>query len=521
MKRFPKFLSAFLIAYCAVSPGHVNVGIIEGESFKALSNVVLLEDLVNGTTSGATSGLDTESTANILLLEDIVTGGSIQDTSVQDTSIQDTSIQDTNIQDINDISGINSVLNEISYIDETIAENSNGTQVLVVEDSSTFYTNKGVFNNGVEILANENVQYLSRDGARSELITKDTLVTLPGKYFLATTNDQGSTNVVSFEIPSNLPDSWVINDESEIPEIVKQELFDYAREINITINSSYDDVYALTQRISNQIQDIFYEYPTIYQTTSWEVSVASSYNTEITITFPYDDLALIRKYNTQWTSFHEQLLNNIMNTSMDSYEREFAAFTYIIDNVTYDLTADMQHTLFGAAIDKLAVCDGYAYMFMYILNSVGIPTICVVGDAGEPHAWNQVQINGQTYHVDVTWADQDKDQIGTFLDYFNENDTYMKKTHKWTTSDYAVSTSDLYNLVNLDMGIEHLYNLDSIDELPEILTTVGNTKDFSLILSSKLNSTDVLNAIMSLLNQGLTYNEVQKTNQLVLNVKLD
>ncbi len=217
---------------------------------------------------------------------------------------------------------------------------------------------------------------------------------------------------------------------------------------------------------------------------------------------------------------------------MNSYEREFAVFSYIIDNVTYDpngrvgidYVKPMQHTLYGASIENLAVCDGYAKMFMYILNSVGVPTSYIVGDAlGTPHAWNLVQIDGHSYHVDATWADQDELQIGSFLDYFNENDAYMKNTHTWDTSAYSVSTSDEYNLINLDLGIEQLYNLNSFEELSDILDIVQNSeaKEFSLILSPELSnmSSSILTEIANLLNQSISYNQIQKTNQVVLNVE--
>lgn len=56
------------------------------------------------------------------------------------------------------------------------------------------------------------------------------------------------------------------------------------------------------------------------------------------------------------------------------------------------------------------VCEGYARAFDLICRELGVPTLLVTGEgknAGrtEPHMWNQVQVDGHWYAVDVTWDD--------------------------------------------------------------------------------------------------------------------
>ena len=59
----------------------------------------------------------------------------------------------------------------------------------------------------------------------------------------------------------------------------------------------------------------------------------------------------------------------------------------------------------GREGDRGPVCEGYARAFKVLCNKVGIPCVLVDGDAGGPHMWNYVQLDGAWYGVDVTWND--------------------------------------------------------------------------------------------------------------------
>ena len=60
----------------------------------------------------------------------------------------------------------------------------------------------------------------------------------------------------------------------------------------------------------------------------------------------------------------------------------------------------------GSVIYGEALCEGYSKTFAYLCQSVGIPCVCVHGYGnGGDHMWNMVQLDGEWYHVDVTWDD--------------------------------------------------------------------------------------------------------------------
>lgn len=68
-------------------------------------------------------------------------------------------------------------------------------------------------------------------------------------------------------------------------------------------------------------------------------------------------------------------------------------------------TPDDLRNIHATLVQKKAVCAGYAAAYQYLLQQVGIEAITVTGDAGGRHAWNIVKMEGDYYHVDVTWGD--------------------------------------------------------------------------------------------------------------------
>jgi hypothetical protein len=66
-----------------------------------------------------------------------------------------------------------------------------------------------------------------------------------------------------------------------------------------------------------------------------------------------------------------------------------------------DETDDLRN-IYGALVERKTVCHGYALAYQYLLHKVGLPGVIATGSQ---HAWNIVQMEGDYYHVDVTWGD--------------------------------------------------------------------------------------------------------------------
>lgn len=110
---------------------------------------------------------------------------------------------------------------------------------------------------------------------------------------------------------------------------------------------------------------------------------------------------------------------------MTEYEKELYIHDTLAQRVTYN-ESTYAHSAYGALVDGVAVCEGYAEAFQYLLHRVGIWSFLVTGDAGGPHEWNMVRIDGNYYHVDLTWNDQGEE---LYHEYFNVTDAQIGKDH--------------------------------------------------------------------------------------------
>ena len=174
-------------------------------------------------------------------------------------------------------------------------------------------------------------------------------------------------------------------------------------------------------------------------------------------------------YTVMWytTSQQETQLNSYIKTTIlpqlalggkTTYQKVQAIYNWITKNVRYDYahlndnTYKLQYTAYAAAINKTAVCQGYANLFYRLANDAGIDCRIITGtaDGGNgvwgPHAWNIVKMDdGNYYCLDATW-DEGRSSYSYFLKgtaAFNKDhlvDTGEKATYFW--SQYPVSNMD-------------------------------------------------------------------------------
>ena len=117
------------------------------------------------------------------------------------------------------------------------------------------------------------------------------------------------------------------------------------------------------------------------------------------------------------------LTNYIQNTVLPqlslggktTYQKVQAIYNWITANVKYDYSHlndpayRLQYTAYAAAVQKKAVCQGYANLFYRLANDAGIDCRIITGKAyngtqTEDHAWNIVRMaDGKYYCLDATW----------------------------------------------------------------------------------------------------------------------
>ncbi len=122
----------------------------------------------------------------------------------------------------------------------------------------------------------------------------------------------------------------------------------------------------------------------------------------------------------------------------------FCEYTLIED--TADPAFLTSHSIYGAMVIGDAVCQGYAAAYTYMLEKLDIPSYICVSTALN-HAWNIVYVNGNYYHVDVTyddpiWSGTEWDVAGKVgHNYFLVSTEYMM-ANGHNANDYDTTPAD-------------------------------------------------------------------------------
>jgi len=147
-----------------------------------------------------------------------------------------------------------------------------------------------------------------------------------------------------------------------------------------------------------------------------------------------------------------------VSDSMSDFEKAAALHDYLAVNTEYDYdnlhagkVPTVSHNAYGALVNGIAVCEGYALAYKYLLGKAGIESYIVTSKTMN-HAWNMVKLDGKYYHVDVTFDDPVRDIVGrvthTFM--FCSDDT-LKEHSDWTvtsgsgTVDYKATDTSYQN----------------------------------------------------------------------------
>ena len=137
-------------------------------------------------------------------------------------------------------------------------------------------------------------------------------------------------------------------------------------------------------------------------------SIETNYNTfgriEIKINRVYDD-DLIYDINMEV----DRVLNKLVEDTSDVKEFVKTIHDYIISISDYDvdkadkkITNYLSNTAYGPLLQGYAICSGYTDAMALFLHRYNIPNFKIVS---ENHIWNVVMIDGEWYHLDLTWND--------------------------------------------------------------------------------------------------------------------
>ena len=241
---------------------------------------------------------------------------------------------------------------------------------------------------------------------------------------------QSTLSVQTAQITQPKKAGTVYTKEAEAAADLRKQMVSRSEEMVVTLRSARDDMLTLAADLWDLALDHVEGSGTTGDYLRWQhtgkscamkkMPLASGYQYTFTYT-PYTEY-----FDTIWftTAAQEAALTNyIRNTILPqlslsgktTYQKVQAIYNWITANVKYDYshmndpTYLLQYTAYAAAVQKKAVCQGYANLFYRLANDAGVDCRIITGKAyngtqTEDHAWNIVRMeDGKYYCLDATW----------------------------------------------------------------------------------------------------------------------
>lgn len=154
----------------------------------------------------------------------------------------------------------------------------------------------------------------------------------------------------------------------------------------------------------------------------------------------------------------KKILDTLDVYDASDYEKIAAIYNYLCANVSLDSVGHLTgatdiYTAYGALVEKVAVCQGFASAFYRLALELDVDNRFISGKVGTVlHGWNIVALEGVYYNVDAT-----KDAGFSFASYRH----FMKKELPTHTRDSAYDTAQFhrqYPMATKDHTHTHYWN---------------------------------------------------------------
>ena len=287
---------------------------------------------------------------------------------------------------------------------------------------------------------------------------------------------QSTLSVQTAQITQPKKAGTVYTSEAAAAADLRKQMVSRSEEMVVTLRSARDDMLTLAADLWDLALDHVEGSGTTGDYLRWQhtgkscamkkMPLASGYQYTFTYT-PYTEY-----FDTIWftTAAQEAALTNyIQNTVLPqlslggktTYQKVQAIYNWITANVKYDYSHlndpayRLQYTAYAAAVQKKAVCQGYANLFYRLANDAGIDCRIITGKAyngtqTEDHAWNIVRMEDEKYYcLDATWDAGLKPEN---YEYFLKGLTSFSRDHQaetdklntpyWTQYESRTSATD-------------------------------------------------------------------------------
>lgn len=199
-------------------------------------------------------------------------------------------------------------------------------------------------------------------------------------------------------------------------------------------NISFDELFNIYQLIYDDEYRLFYISPTIEYVKNQSTGLVTGM--ELNYTFSKDEIQSMQAEIDKET---DKILSMI-TPEMNDYDIVKLFHDHIIENCTYNENSKNPNTIYGTLAEKNALCQGYSQSFTYLCSLAGIESFIVTGMANGPHMWNVVKMDGDYYHIDLTWDDPDQAKFPDAVryDYFGLTDDRIRELRQFDDYDYEI-----------------------------------------------------------------------------------
>lgn len=225
-------------------------------------------------------------------------------------------------------------------------------------------------------------------------------------------------------------------------------------------------------------------------------------------------LQIYSSYSPEEVSTRVNAMRGVVNSfyqtvpdGLSEYDREVMVHDYLIDRVTYDPEVDTinldnnnpdSYTAYGALVNQVSVCEGYARAFQMLMNGLGVDCVCVIGSSQDQmHIWNASLLGEDWYYIDPTWDDQEE-TYARYI-YCNVNEDYLLDDHTFSplfseledeeingeTGHYGASLMNIYvpectadELFYYKQASPHLTDYEGEEVKRGMLTAAENQEDY-------------------------------------------
>lgn len=204
--------------------------------------------------------------------------------------------------------------------------------------------------------------------------------------------------------------------EAKFDSYIERALKSFQTEIDVT---EYIHAGWTTDVLSDRFEDVRWNHPEIFYVSrtgfkyQWwqnvEGTIIRMVIKDIDYAFPASECAF-RTHELD-EAVRRFLADAGVAADMDPIAKMLRIHDQMVKICDYDIMAARKHdrstrarTVYSVLVRRMAVCEGYAMAYRYLLDHEGLTSEILVSDAMH-HCWNYVEHGGCWYHVDVTWDD--------------------------------------------------------------------------------------------------------------------